>query len=138
MFHNVLSLYNIDFCFIFMSLIRYLTHGSSQRIIAKSYCHSTSFASCNVTETGQALQTVLAPLHMPAPAQGLWTRNAEQFYDLCNFPSCVGAIDGKHITVEARGSATFNYKKIHSIILLLAVVDAHYKFVIVDIGEYGF
>lgn len=74
---------------------------------------------------------------MPAPAEELWARNAEQFYDLWNLPSCVGAIDGKHMTIEARGSATFNYKKRHSIILL-AVVDAHYKFLMVDIGEYGF
>ncbi|CAN7989917.1 unnamed protein product [Ixodes pacificus] len=73
---------------------------------------------------------------MPAPTEELWTRNAEQFYDLWNFPNCVGAIDGKPITVEARGSATFNYKKTHNIILL-AVVDAQYKFVVVDIGEYG-
>ncbi|CAN8007883.1 unnamed protein product, partial [Ixodes pacificus] len=101
-----------------MSRVRYLAHESSQQIITKSYCHSTSFASCNVIETGQALRTVLAPLYMPAPTEELWTRNAEQFYDLWNFPNCVGAIDGKHITVEARGSASFNYKKTHSIILL--------------------
>ncbi|CAN8023439.1 unnamed protein product, partial [Ixodes persulcatus] len=118
------------------AFLRYLAHGSSQLIIAKSYCHSAAFACANVQETSRALRTVLEPLYMPAPTEELWARNAQQFYDLWNFPNCVGAIDGKHITVEARGSATFNYKKTHSIILL-AVVDAQYKFVMVDIGEFG-
>ncbi|CAN7939714.1 unnamed protein product, partial [Ixodes hexagonus] len=114
----------------------YLAHGSSQRIIAKSYCHSTAFASMNVRETSQALRSVLEPLYMPVPTEDLWARNAEQFHDIWNFPNCVGAIDGKHITVQARGSATFNFKKTHSIILL-AVVDAQYKLVMVDVGEFG-
>ncbi|KAG0435782.1 hypothetical protein HPB47_018321 [Ixodes persulcatus] len=120
-----------------MSRARYLAHGSSQRIIAESYCCSAAFACANVQETSRALRTVLEPLYMPAPTEELWARNTQQFYDLWNFPNCVCAIDGKHITVEARGSATFNYKKTHSIILL-AVVDGQGKFVMVDIGEFGF
>ncbi|KAM7287660.1 hypothetical protein ISCGN_031351 [Ixodes scapularis] len=118
------------------AFLRYLAHGSSQRIIAESYCHSAAFACANVQETSRALRTVLEHLYMPAPTEELWARNAHQFYDLWNFPNCVGAIDGKHITVEARGSATFNCKKTHSIILL-ALIDAQYKFVMVDIGDFG-
>ncbi|CAN7974957.1 unnamed protein product [Ixodes persulcatus] len=117
-------------------LRRLIDEQKHSRIIAKSYCHSAAFACANVQETSRALRTVLEPLYMPAPTEELWAKNAQQFYDLWNFPNCVGAIDGKHITVETRGSATFNYKKTHSIILL-AVVDAQYKFVMVDIGEFG-
>ena len=49
------------------------------------------------------------------------------------------AIDGKHVRIQApahSGSQYYNYKGYYSIIML-AVVDANYKFMYVDVGSYG-
>lgn len=68
-----------------------------------------------------------------------WEAIAEQFQEKWNFPNCVGAIDGKHINVKApihSGSEFFNYKAFFSIVLL-AVVDANYNFIYVNVGCQG-
>lgn len=68
-----------------------------------------------------------------------WLNIAREFFIQTHFPNCVGAIDGKHIRIERpdyTGSESFNYKKFYSIILL-AVADANYSFVAIDVGAYG-
>lgn len=68
-----------------------------------------------------------------------WTNVAKQFEDIWNFPNCIGAIDGKHVILQApmkSGSDFFNYKSQFSIVLM-AVVDADYNFLFVDIGAKG-
>lgn len=93
-----------------------------------------------VAETCAAIWQELSPLYlMTDPSTDQWRRIAERFEELWNFPNCCGAVDGKHVRIEApwnSGSLFFNYKSYNSIILQ-AVVDAEGKFVIVDVGEAG-
>ena len=68
-----------------------------------------------------------------------WKTIAAQYLDKWNFNNCIGAMDGKHILINPpanSGTYYFNYKGTFSIVLL-ALVDADYKFVYVDVGCNG-
>lgn len=68
-----------------------------------------------------------------------WIDVALNFYHKWQFPLCLGAIDGKHVTIRPptlSGSHFYNYKSTFSIVLL-AVVDADLNFLYVDVGTNG-
>ena len=77
-------------------------------------------------------------IRTPADAQG-WKEISDLFEQRWNYPNCIGAMDGKHVAIQkppGTGKEFFNYKKYCSIVLM-AVVDADYKFIWVDIGANG-
>lgn len=64
---------------------------------------------------------------------------AKGFQMQWNFYNCIGALDGKHIMIRPppnSGSYYYNYKH-HFSIVLMALVDASYRFIYVDIGCNG-
>lgn len=68
-----------------------------------------------------------------------WKIVARRFQDRWNFPHCIGALDGKHIIIQKpgnSGSTYLNYKHTFSVVLM-AVVDADYKFMYINIGAQG-
>ncbi|KAL3222167.1 hypothetical protein MRX96_028904 [Rhipicephalus microplus] len=119
--------------------LRYLSSGALMQDIALSFRVGISTAREAVQETCAALWSRLKPLYMPEPKTETWLHIAEGFSRTWQFPNCIGAVDGKHIQIKCppnSGSMYFNYKGTYSIVLL-AVVDSDYKFVIVDVGAYG-
>jgi hypothetical protein len=92
-----------------------------------------------VNETFQITWEELKAIVMPSPSAESW-RVIEQGILKWNFPNCIRAIDvKKNIMIQAPGCSGllyFNYKKYFSIVLL-ALVDANYKFIAVDVGAYG-
>nr|XP_054590582.1 uncharacterized protein LOC129154665 [Nothobranchius furzeri] len=76
---------------------------------------------------------------MPEPTMEDWNATEEGFSERWNFPNFIGALDGKRVELQAppsSGSKHYNYKGSHSIVLL-AVVDAHYMFRVIDVAGYG-
>ncbi len=89
-------------------------------------------------ETCQALWDALQSELLPVPNEDMWRGIAQRFETKWNFPNCIGAIDGKHVMMQCpnSGSKYYNYKGYFSMVLL-AMVDADYYFILLDIGSYG-
>lgn len=76
---------------------------------------------------------------IPKPSRDNWVKISKEYAKRAHFPHCIGAVDGKHVRVfkfKGSGSMNLNYKHFFSI-TLMAIVDANYRFVYVDIGAYG-
>ncbi|XP_042910704.1 uncharacterized protein [Parasteatoda tepidariorum] len=92
-----------------------------------------------IHHTSRVVIQVLMNEVMPAPNEDRWNEIAIEFWKKWQFPNCIGAMDGKHVTIQApksSGSLYWNYKKTYSIVLL-ALVDARYNFIFLDVGSYG-
>lgn len=100
---------------------------------------SYSYISRIVKEVLALLSEKLVPIFLPPVSSEQLRKKAEEFKQKWNFPNCIGAIDGKHIRIFCpgrTGSLYFNYKSYFSTVLL-AIVDANYKFIFIDVGSYG-
>lgn len=81
----------------------------------------------------------MQPIYIPTPDENTWKEAEIGYREIWKFPNCVGSIDGKHVAIKCppnSGSEYFCYKNFYSIVLL-AIVDPYYKFLVVDIGNYG-
>ncbi|XP_040194667.1 protein ALP1-like [Rana temporaria] len=119
--------------------LRYLSTGQSLGSLHYAFRIGKSTASYIIRDTCSAIWEVLHEVVFKKPTAQEWAQIAEVFWQRCNFPNCVGAIDGKHIRIVkpmTSGSEFFNYKKYFSFVLM-AVADANYCFTYIDIGSYG-
>ena len=120
--------------------LRYLATGNSQISLFFSFRVGAATVCQIVREACIVIWNVLMEEYVMAPAtEDDWKSISAQFSQLWNFPNCLGAIDGKHVVIQApdrSGSTYYNYKGTYSIVLL-AVCDAHYRFILVDVGDSG-
>ena len=114
--------------------------GNSLKSLKTAFHVGHSTISIIVNETCHALCTVLYSKCLTLPRTEVeWETIADDFMKRWEMPNCIGALDGKHIimqTVANTWSTYYNYKGEHSIVLM-ALVDAHRRFICVDIGCNG-
>lgn len=118
----------------------YLATGDSIHTLHLFFRMGESTIRNIIYDTCQALWESMSATHMKTPMSPQeWKDVAADFNKYWNFPHCLGSIDGKHCNIQApnnSGSAFFNYKKAFSIVLM-AVSDAMYRFVYIDVGTPG-
>lgn len=119
--------------------LRFLATGDDYTSLRYAFRIHNSTISKIVPETCTAIWECLQPIVLPEPTKTKFEEVANEFKAKWHFPNCVGAIDGKHVVIRAPAnyaSMYFNYKKSFSIVLM-AVADANYNFLMVCIGSYG-
>jgi hypothetical protein len=60
-----------------------------------------STASNIINETCEALWKTLMPVYLSKPSTDVWKKHANNFQRVTDFPNCVGAVDGKHVVIQA-------------------------------------
>ena len=94
-----------------------------------------------IKETCQVIwEAMLSKDYLAVPSTiNAWKTIGLDFEKRWNFPNVLGAIDRKHVVIQApsgSGSTFFNYKKTFGIVLM-AACDSKYRFIMVDIGDTG-
>ena len=120
--------------------LRYLALGDCFRTLSQEFRVGLSTSRAIVKETCKVIIKCLGQTYLRTPnTRQEWLNIAQKFNEKWNFPHCLGAIDGKHVRMFAprnTGSFYFNYKDFFSIVLM-AIVDADYNFLYVDVGAQG-
>uniref|UniRef100_A0A914V4L2 DDE Tnp4 domain-containing protein n=1 Tax=Plectus sambesii TaxID=2011161 RepID=A0A914V4L2_9BILA len=120
--------------------LRYLATGQSFRALGFSFRIAYSTISLIVRECCEAIWTVLKDEYMRCPSTPAeWQSIAQELWEKTKFPNCLGCLDGKHCMLKKpkkSGALYYNYKGTFSIVLL-ALCDARYRFLFVDIGSFG-
>lgn len=120
-------------------VLRYLATGEDHRSLAFQFRISPGQISKIVREVLIAIVKNMQQIVMPAPTENDFKAIASRYFSRWNFPNCVGSVDGKHVRIQKpqrSGSSFYNYKNFFSIVLM-ALVDADYKFVAIDVGAFG-
>jgi len=120
--------------------LRYLATGDSYMSLQYSFRVSNNAISRLIPETCEAIfqEYTDEVLRCPQTPEE-WRAVSSVFGTRWNLHNVVGALDGKHVAIRCprgAGSLYYNYKGFHSIVML-ALADADYRFLFLDVGANG-
>ncbi|XP_069819926.1 uncharacterized protein [Dendropsophus ebraccatus] len=120
--------------------LRFLATGKSLQDLRLATAMSQPTLSKVIPETCEAIVLALKDEYFKFPKTAEeWMTVAHGFEEHWQFPNCGGSLDGKHIRISQppnSGSFFYNYKGYFSVILM-ALVNANYEFMMVDVGRNG-
>ncbi|XP_040074458.1 protein ALP1-like [Ixodes scapularis] len=120
--------------------LRFLASGESQHSSSRQFRISQSAVNGFLVETCDAIYKMLGPKYLVSPrTKDEWLAVMKNFFEIWQFPQCIGALDGKHATIikpPKSRSVFFNYKKTFSIVIF-ALVDADSRSLYIDVGAPG-
>ena len=121
--------------------LRYLATGETFRSVEYQFRICRKVICYIVLEVCDAIYKIMGKDYLRSPSSRMEWMEIEterHFATTWNFPHCVGAVDGKHITIQScgMGSQYYNYKGTHSIILMI-VAGGNYEVVGADVGVNG-
>lgn len=120
--------------------LRFMATGDSTRSLMYLFRVAYSTVSLIIRRVTGVIFRVMYPEFLVNPdTEDGWREVAEVFRTKWNFQHCIGALDGKHVRIKVpknAGSTYWNYKGYNSVVLL-ALVDAQYRFLWVDVGAPG-
>ncbi|XP_004917635.1 uncharacterized protein LOC101731903 [Xenopus tropicalis] len=123
-----------------VATLRFLATGRSLEDLKFSTAISAQALGVLIPETCCAIMQVLREEYLQLPkTPEEWKQVSQEFEDYWNFPNCGGAIGGKHVHINPpahSGSFYLNYKGFFSVVLL-AIVNAKYEFMMIDVGKNG-
>lgn len=116
-----------------------MAHGDSYVTLQDRFRIGHTTVGLIVRHTCDIIWNILQPIDMAPPTREDWIKIEAGFLNKWQFPNCCGSLDGKHVLITApkkSGSLFFNYKGTFSIVLM-ALADHNYRFIYVDVGDYG-
>jgi len=120
--------------------LRYMATGESTRSLAFQFRLGHNSISLFIPQVCEAIRAEYQAEQMTTPSTpDAWLAVERKFASRWNWHHCCGALDGKHIRIvkpDHGGSNYYCHKGFHSLILL-ALVDADYKFLWVNVGAPG-
>ena len=120
--------------------IRHLASGDKYPSLQYDFRVSRVTITKIIPEVCQAIVAEFKDELIPCPTtEAEWRPLAEEFYRKWNVPHACGALDGKHVAIRRppqSGTMYFNYKGFFSVVLM-ALVDANYRFLWIDCGGKG-
>ncbi|XP_037578095.1 uncharacterized protein LOC119460999 [Dermacentor silvarum] len=115
--------------------LSYLASGKDIRDVANAYLVGIETARKSIHDTCRAIWTQLKHRFMKVPTKEDWSRIADDFEKCCQFPNCLGAVGGRHVTIIAprhSGGGYMNHKGCDSVVLV-AAVDSNCKYIFIDV-----